>query len=83
MLSHLPEANEVNFVPRIKPPKLVLHGRYDEVFPFETWALPLYKLLSEPKRLEVVDGGHMPPLEIRVPIINNWLDETLGPVKFE
>ncbi len=83
MRSILPEANPVNFVPRIRAPKLVLHGRYDEVFPFETRALPLYNLLREPKRLEAVDGGHMPPLEIRVPIINSWLDETMGPVKFE
>ncbi|MEE9491036.1 MAG: SUMF1/EgtB/PvdO family nonheme iron enzyme, partial [Dehalococcoidia bacterium] len=83
MRSILPEANPVNFVPRIRPPKLVLHGRYDEVFPFETRALPLYNLLREPKRLEAVEGGHMPPIEIRVPIINNWLDETLGPIKFK
>ncbi|MCG8606831.1 SUMF1/EgtB/PvdO family nonheme iron enzyme, partial [bacterium] len=83
MLSHLPEANEVNFVPRIKPPKLMLHGRYDEVQTFETWALPLYNLMKEPKRLEAVESGHMPPVEIRVPIINDWLDETMGPVKFE
>ena len=83
MLSHLPEVNQVNFVPQIKSPKLVLHGRYDEVFPFQVTALPLYSLMREPKRLEAIEGGHMPPLEIRVPIINDWLDETLGTVKFE
>ena len=79
----LPEANAINFAPYIKPPKLMLHGRYDEVAAFKTRALPLYTLMQEPKRLALVDAGHMPPLEIRVPIINNWLDETLGPVKFE
>lgn len=79
----LPEANQVNFTPRIKPPKLVLHGKYDEIIVYKTMTMPFYKMLPEPKRLELVDGGHMPPLEIRVPIINNWLDETLGPVKFE
>lgn len=79
----LPEANPINFAPRIKPPKLLLNGKYDEVCPYEAEALPLYNLLSEPKRLALLDGGHVPPLEERVPIINKWLDETLGPVKFE
>jgi hypothetical protein len=36
--------------------------------------------LPEPKRLELVEAGHLPELEIRTPLINNWLDETLGPV---
>jgi len=27
-----------------------------------------------------VDSGHLPPLELRNPIINGWLDETLGSV---
>ena len=41
---------------------------------------PLTSCLSGPKRLELVDSGHLPPLELRNPIINSWLDETLGPV---
>jgi formylglycine-generating enzyme required for sulfatase activity len=83
MLPALPEANQVNFAPHVKPPKLVLHGKYDEILVYKTMTIPLYELIAEPKRLELVDGGHMPPLEIRVPIINNWLDETLGPIKFK
>ncbi len=79
----LPEVNPINFVPYIKPPKLLLNGRYDEAFPLETEARPLYKLLREPKQFSLVDAGHVPPLEKRVPIINKWLDETLGSVKFE
>jgi formylglycine-generating enzyme required for sulfatase activity len=79
----LPEVNPINFAPYIKPPKLLLNGRYDEAFPLETVALPFYKLMSAPKQLSLVDAGHAPPLEKRVPIINKWLDETLGPVKFE
>ena len=79
----LPEVNPINFVPYIKPPKLLLNGRYDEAFALETRARPLYKLLREPKQFSLVDAGHVPPLEKRVPIINKWLDETLGSVKFE
>jgi len=77
----LPEFNPVNFVPHIRAPKLLLNGRYDEVFVFKTEAEPLYKLLLEPKRLALFDGGHFASLEVAVPIVNGWLDETLGPVK--
>ena len=42
---------------------------------------PLYKLLPEPKRLVLFDGGHFAPLEIAIPLVNGWLEETLGPVK--
>jgi len=77
----LPEFNPVNFVPYIRAPKLLLNGRYDEVFAFKTEAEPLYKLLPEPKRLALFDGGHFASLEGAAPIVNGWLDETLGPVK--
>ncbi len=82
LVSVLPEVNQVNFAPRIEAPKLVLQGKYDEVIVYSTMTKPFYDMLPQPKRLALVDGGHMPPLELRVPIINNWLDETLGPVKY-
>ena len=43
--------------------------------------LPLRRLLGEPKRLTIVDGGHLPRAEERVPVINSWFDETLGRVR--
>jgi formylglycine-generating enzyme required for sulfatase activity len=75
------EADGVNFAPHMLAPKLVIHGRYDEAIPYRTEAEPLFKLLRGPKRLVVVDYGHVPPLEVSVPIINRWLDETMGTVK--
>jgi hypothetical protein len=54
------------------------HARWDMMF-----GEPLYKLLREPKRLILYDGGHIPPTELFVPTMNAWLDETLGPVKRE
>ena len=77
----LPEANTINFAPRISAPTLLLNGRYDEENPWGARALPLWRLLSEPKQLILVEGGHLPPAEVRVPAINRWLDETLGPVR--
>lgn len=78
--TQLPEVNVWNFVPRVTQPTLVLTGRYDEEQPYDPEARNLYELLPGPKRLELVDSGHLPPLELRNPIINGWLDETLGPV---
>lgn len=77
----LPEANSINFASRIRGPTLLLNGRYDEENPWIRHALPLWRLLREPKRLAIVDGGHLPPAESRVPVINAWLDETLGRVR--
>jgi hypothetical protein len=61
----------------------MMHGRYDEDTPLTTQGEPLYKLLREPKQLVIFDGGHVPPAELQVPLINKWFDEKLGPVKNE
>jgi serine/threonine protein kinase/formylglycine-generating enzyme required for sulfatase activity len=82
-LDNIPEANPINFASHIRMPKLILNGRYDEDFPFKATAEPLYRLLREPKMLELYDGGHIPPLEVSVPVINRWLDETLGAVRYK
>ena len=79
----LPEADNVNFAPYIKQPKLLVNGKYDEEHTWFTRGLPLYNLLREPKKLALLDGGHVPSIELRSPVIKKWLDDTLGPVKFE
>ena len=76
----LPEVEPVNFIPRIHGPVLVLTGEYDETVAYEPYARFLYELLPGPKRLALVESGHLPPVEIRNPIISEFLDETLGPV---
>jgi serine/threonine protein kinase/formylglycine-generating enzyme required for sulfatase activity len=75
------EANKVNFAPHIQGPTLLLQGRYDEILAWKTEAEPLYKLLREPKRLILHDGGHAPTVELFATTTHRWLDETLGPVK--
>jgi pimeloyl-ACP methyl ester carboxylesterase len=77
----LPEALNINFAPRIEPAKLMLNGQQDEEHPWYTRGLPLWSLLAEPKELVLIEGGgHLPPDEARVPVINQWLDRTVGPV---
>jgi dienelactone hydrolase len=77
----IPEAAPVNFAPYIKVPKLMLHGRYDEGIQLKTGAEPLFKLLTEPKKMILYDSGHFPPMEKWVPDAQKFFDETLGPVK--
>lgn len=74
------ETSPINFAPHIKTQKLIINGRYDETFPYNTDAIPLFKLLREPKKIVLYDGGHIPTLEFLSPTVNNWLDETLGKV---
>lgn len=41
---------------------------------------PLFKLLVEPKRLTLCDGGHVPTLDVLTGATSGWLNEQLGPV---
>jgi len=79
-ISDAAAANRINFAPRIAPPKLMLHGRYDENMPLKSEGEPLFRLLREPKRLQIYEGGHVPPTDVYVPAVKKWLDETLGAV---
>lgn len=78
--SRIAETSPINFASQIKTQKLVINGRFDETFPFNTDAKPLFELLREPKKIVIYDGGHIPSPEFFVPTVNSWLDETLGPV---
>jgi eukaryotic-like serine/threonine-protein kinase len=81
MLSRVPaDINPFHFAPHIRAPKLVLNGRYDDMCP-ETSVGPFFGLLQAPKKRLQYEGAHIPPPEIAVPIINGFLDETLGPVR--
>ncbi len=81
LLKVIPEANPIYFAPHIRAPTLMLHGRFDETDPLKSGAEPLYRLLRQPKRLELFNGGHVPSLEVSVPLVNGWLDTTLGLVQ--
>lgn len=82
-LPTIADANPINFAPHIRVPKMMSHGKYDEDTPLKTQGEPLFKLLRAPKRMELYEGGHVPPTEFLVNTMNAWLDETLGPVRRE
>jgi formylglycine-generating enzyme required for sulfatase activity/tRNA A-37 threonylcarbamoyl transferase component Bud32 len=77
----LPEADNVNFAPYVRAPKLLVNGLNDEEHPWLSRGLPLWNLLREPKeRVLVEGGGHVVPPEDRIPAIKDFLDRVLGPV---
>ena len=78
----VPEALNVNFLPYVTVPKLVINGRQDEEHPWLTRGLPFWELLTEPRELVLdEDEGHIPSLEVRTPAINDFLDRQFGPVR--
>ncbi|MGH7469514.1 MAG: bifunctional serine/threonine-protein kinase/formylglycine-generating enzyme family protein, partial [Longimicrobiales bacterium] len=80
----LPEADQINYVPRVKQPTLMLNGRYDHFFPVETSQLPMFKLLgsrAQDKRHVISEGGHFVPRPQLIRETLDWLDRYLGPVR--
>jgi dipeptidyl aminopeptidase/acylaminoacyl peptidase len=81
------EIDQINYVPRVKMPILMLNGRYDSIFPLEESARPMFDLLGTPeehKHLEVFDSGHGIQSTSRNKLIKetlDWLDRYLGSVK--
>jgi serine/threonine protein kinase/formylglycine-generating enzyme required for sulfatase activity len=76
----LPETSPIKFASQIKTQKFFINGKYDETFPYNTDAKPLFKLLREPKKIVIYDGGHIPTPEFYAPAVNEWFDETLGKI---
>jgi pimeloyl-ACP methyl ester carboxylesterase len=78
------ELDLINFAPRTKIPVLMINGRNDHFFPYESSQLPMFRFLGAPpqdKRHAVHDAGHMPPRNEIIKETLNWLDKYLGPVK--
>jgi dienelactone hydrolase len=79
-----PEEDPVNFLPRIRMPVLMLSGRYDSVFPYESSQVPFLRLLGSPpgsKKQVLFEGGHFLPRNLWVSEPTRWLDQQFGPVQ--
>jgi dienelactone hydrolase len=80
----LPEANPLNYVPRITMPYLMMVGRYDTILDHESSAKPLFELIGTPdehKVLKVYETDHIPPKSEYITETLAWLDLYLGPVR--
>jgi len=80
-----PESDVFNFLPRVKVPTLMINGRHDFYFQYETSQLPMFHWLGTPaadKRHAVFESGHVPTerQEVMKEILD-WLDRYLGPVR--
>jgi dienelactone hydrolase len=77
------EAEPFNFLPRVSLPVLMLNGKHDFYFPYETSQKPFFELLGTPvsqKKWLVYDGGHVVPNTELVKESLAWLDTYLGSV---
>jgi len=79
-----PEAEAINFLPRITQPVLMLNGKYDFFFPYESAQKPFFKLLGtkeENKKIIIYEGGHTVPVTEQVKETLLWLDKYIGTVE--
>ncbi len=79
-----PEADQINYVTRVKIPTLMLNGKYDTFFPYDTSIKPMFDLLGTPdeqKELKLFETDHIPPRNEFIKETLAWLDRYLGPIK--
>ncbi|NND15641.1 MAG: SUMF1/EgtB/PvdO family nonheme iron enzyme [Eudoraea sp.] len=84
MNSAFPEVDQLNYLPRVTQPVLMLNGRHDQFFPVETSQKPMYDLLGTPdqyKKHIIYEAGHLVPRTDLVKESLTWFDQYLGPVQ--
>lgn len=77
----VPEMDYVNYLPRVRTPVLMLNGRHDVVFPYESSQLPFYRMLGTPaadKNHVVANAAHLLPQADMVRETLAWFDKYLG-----
>jgi class 3 adenylate cyclase/cephalosporin-C deacetylase-like acetyl esterase len=77
----LPEVDLFNFLPRVKVPVLMLNGKNDHFFPYETSQLPMMHWLGTPdedKQHFVYETGHYVPQVDLIKEITAWLNKYFG-----
>jgi eukaryotic-like serine/threonine-protein kinase len=82
MSEALPEVDQLNYLPRVTQPVLMLNGQYDMFFPIESSQKPMFRLLGTPaseKKMLVYPSGHLVPATEFIKETLAWLDTYLGP----
>lgn len=78
------EVNNSNYVRKVKIPVLMLSGKYDMAFPYETSSKPMFDLMGTPvedKVQKIYETDHFVPLNEYIKETLAWLDRYLGPVE--
>ena len=77
--------NSINYAQRSAAPTLMVNGRADLIFPFDSSQVPLFRLLgasgSDKRHLVLEDAGHVAFNQEVMRQSLAWLDKYLGPVK--
>jgi dienelactone hydrolase len=76
--------DELNFLPRVKVPVVMINGRYDHVFPVDLSQKPFFDRLGTPaadKTYLLLAGGHSRPRNELIQAVLRGLDRYLGPVQ--
>ncbi len=84
MNESLPEADQINFLPRVTQPVLMLNGKHDMYFPLETSQKPMFNFLGTPadkKKMILYESGHLVPRTEFMRETLAWYDKYLGHVK--
>jgi len=79
-----PEIDELNFLPRVTVPVVMINGRYDHIFPVEPSQKPFFERLGTApanKTSVLLAGGHSSPRNELIQIVLGGLDRYLGPVE--
>jgi eukaryotic-like serine/threonine-protein kinase len=77
----LPEADTVNFAPRVTAPVLMLSGRFDNYYPTVSSQEPLFKLLGTPaehKRRVEYEAAHNIPRNEMIKEVVGWMEKYWG-----
>ncbi len=82
-IKKFPEADEFSYVSYVKIPVLMLNGKYDFIFPYESTVKPMFDNLGTPeqhKKLVLYETDHFVPKSEIIKETLNWLDKYFGPV---
>jgi len=80
----LPEVDPFHFLPRIQLPVIMINGRYDFYFPYETSQVPFFETLgteASHKELHVFETSHSLPGNEATKLSLAWFDKYLGPLR--
>ena len=80
-----PEYDGATYAPRVKAAVLMINGREDIRFPYETSQVPLFKLLGSPsdkKAHKTYPGGHstLGWFDLMSRDTHDWFDRQFGPI---
>ncbi len=77
-----PEVDPFNFLPRVRAPTRMLNVPTDYFYPLETSQWPFFEFLGAvPKDSALVEGGHLPPMNLVARYTLEWFDRHLGEVR--